>query len=217
MRHAAVCAALSCLGAALVLAAPAPAMCDAMLRIADLVQPVCWQRLPPPCAMQCGVPPLTACLEQPPSSHSRLPRVSGLTPPPKPQPLRRAIHSHHPPLSALNDPIVHTGHTTVAVREQVRRWVQHVSSRWSTALGRGTYGGCVVGQDGQGLLRTLHRQVRRLLARRAASPNPDGRFDTPHSTPLHGVHSTTEGHLGGTCCSGWVCSEGCERESCPPL
>ena len=31
--------------------------------------------------------------------------------------------------------------------------------------------------------------------RRAASPNPDGRFDTPHSTPLHGVHRTTEGHL----------------------
>jgi hypothetical protein len=26
-------------------------------------------------------------------------------------------------------------------------------------------------------------------------PTLDGRF-TPHSTPLHGVHSTTEGHLG---------------------
>jgi hypothetical protein len=76
------------------------------------------------------------------------------------------------PLSALNDPLVHTGHQpheTVAVREQVRRWVKS-RSRWSTALGRGTYGGCVVGQDGQGFLRTLHRQVRRLLARRAASP-----------------------------------------------
>ena len=27
-------------------------------------------------------------------------------------------------------------------------------------------------------------------------PNPDGGSNTPHSTPLHGVHSTTEGHLG---------------------
>jgi hypothetical protein len=57
--------------------------------------------------------------------------------------------------------------------------LQHVRS---TALGRGTYGGCVVGQDGQGLLRTLKPHVRRLLARRAASPNPDGRFE---HTPLH--------------------------------
>jgi hypothetical protein len=85
------------------------------------------------------------------------------------------------PLSALNDPLVHTGHTTVAVREQVGVGLQHVSPRWSTALGRGTYGDCVVGQDVQGLLRTLHRQVRRMLAGRAASPNPDGRFDTLHN------------------------------------
>jgi hypothetical protein len=69
----------------------------------------------------------------------------------------------------------------VAVREQVKR-CSMPRSRWSRALGRGTYGGCVVGQDGQGLLCTLHRQVRRLLARRAASPNPDGRFE---HTPLH--------------------------------
>jgi hypothetical protein len=34
-------------------------------------------------------------------------------------------------LSVLDDPLVPpaTTHTTVAVREQVRRWVQHVSSR----------------------------------------------------------------------------------------
>jgi hypothetical protein len=67
---------------------------------------------------------------------------------------------------------------------------------WSRALGRGTYGGYVVGEGQQGLLRTLHLQVHRLLARRAASPNPDAGSNTPHSTPLHGVHSTTEGHLG---------------------
>jgi hypothetical protein len=99
-------------------------------------------------------------------------------------------------------------HTTVAVREQGQA-LQHYTRRWqcesrsgvAACLGQdgqeaGTYGGCVVGEDVQGLLRSLHRQVRRLLARRAASPNPDGRFDTRHSTPLHGVHSTTEGHLG---------------------
>jgi hypothetical protein len=84
----------------------------------------------------------------------------------------------------------------VAVREQVRRWVQHVSINvWSTALERGTYGGCVVGEDGQGLLRSLHRQVRRLLARRAASPNPDGRLE---HTPLHTAtrRPLHDGHLG---------------------
>jgi hypothetical protein len=43
---------------------------------------------------------------------------------------------------------------------------------------------------------TLLQSMLVLLARRAA-PNPDGRFEhTRHSTPLHGVHSTTEGHLG---------------------
>jgi hypothetical protein len=54
-------------------------------------------------------------------------------------------------------------------------------STWSRALGRGTYGGCVVEEDGYGLLRTLHRHVRRLLAR-ATAPNPDGRFEHAHST-----------------------------------
>jgi hypothetical protein len=80
-------------------------------------------------------------------------------------------------------------YTTVAVREQVRRWVQHVATRWSTALGRGTYGGFVVGQGGQGLLRNLYRQVRRLLASRAASPNPDGR-NSDHPTPHRCTAST---------------------------
>jgi hypothetical protein len=41
-------------------------------RATDLVQPSCWQRLPPPCAMQWGVPPLSAPLVQPSSWH-RLP------------------------------------------------------------------------------------------------------------------------------------------------
>ena len=53
--------------------------------------------------------------------------------PRNPNSLRRAITAPPNPLSALNDPIVHTGHTTVAVREQVRRWVQHVvvKSAWA--------------------------------------------------------------------------------------
>jgi hypothetical protein len=46
--------------------------------------------------------------------------------PPKPQLTAARIAVTHP-LSALNTTLVHTGHTTVAVREQVRRWVQHVS------------------------------------------------------------------------------------------
>jgi hypothetical protein len=74
--------------------------------------------------------------------------------------------------------------------EQVSR------SGWSRALGRGTYGGFVVGEDGQELFRTLYRQVRRLLARRAAFPPFDGQFEL-HATPHRlGGHSTTEGHLG---------------------
>jgi hypothetical protein len=57
--------------------------------------------------------------------------------------------------------------------------------------------GVVVGKDGQGLLCVLHRQVRRLLARRAACDHRGlDRVDTPTPHPLHGVHSTTEGHLG---------------------
>jgi hypothetical protein len=74
-------------------------------------------------------------------------------------------------------------------------------SRWSRALGRETYGGFVVGEDGQGLLRALYRQVRRLLARRAASQTLMVGSDTRHSTPVPGVHSTTEGHLECTCCA----------------
>jgi hypothetical protein len=107
--------------------------------------------------------------------------------------LRRAFTATTHPLSVLVSPLVDTIHTTVAVREQVRR----CSMYRSTALGRGTYGGCVVGQGGQGVLRTIQPQVRSLLVRRAASPHPlTAGSNTPHSTPLHGVHSTTEGHLG---------------------
>jgi hypothetical protein len=78
------------------------------------------------------------------------------------------------PLSVLNTMLVHTGHQTHdggSARAGQTLGMQAMSrSRWSRALGRGTYGGWVVGQDGQGLLRTLYRQVHRLLARRAAFP-----------------------------------------------
>jgi hypothetical protein len=120
--------------------------------------------------------------------------------PPQPQrlcdaPITAATH----PLSALNAPLVHTGHNTLTTVASARagQTLQHVRSTRSTALGWGTYGGCVVGDDGRGLLLALRRQVRRLLARRC-------RFSKPlmvgsnnhHSTPPLGVHSTTQGHLG---------------------
>ena len=98
----------------------------------------------------------------------------------------RPIHSRHPPpLSPQRSASAHRTPRTRRWQCESRLYVgfSMSRSRWSRALGRGTYGGCVVGQDGQGILRTLHRQVRRLLARRAASPNPDGRFEhtpTPH-------------------------------------
>ena len=116
---------------------------------AALGQPSCWHRLPPPCAMQCCVSP-RAALVQPSSWHRLTPPCAAYTrlraallltlPPAHGTPpgslnvcaaetsLRRVIHSRHPhPLSALDDPLVHIKPKTVAVREQVRRWVQHVS------------------------------------------------------------------------------------------
>jgi hypothetical protein len=111
------------------------------------------------------------------------PRHSSRLPPRRrrnPASLRCAVYSRHPPpLSPQRSASAHRTHDGGSARAGVG--LQHVSPRWSTALGRGTYGDCVVGQDVQGLLRTLHRQVRRMLAGRAASPNPDGRFDTLHN------------------------------------
>jgi hypothetical protein len=78
----------------------------------------------------------------------------------------------------------------------VSEWVQPVSVKMVKSAWRGTYGGCVIGEDGQGLLRTLHRQVHRLLARVPLLQTLMAGSNTRHSTPLHGVHSTTEGHLG---------------------
>jgi hypothetical protein len=87
----------------------------------------------------------------------------------------------------------------VAVREQVRRWVSMSRSRWSTALGRGTYGVCVVGQDGQVLLRTLHRRFAGCCA--SSRFSKPGRFE--HATPQSYTASTPRRRdtLECTCCS----------------
>jgi hypothetical protein len=172
-------------------------------------QSSCWQRLPPPCAMQKPVSVRAALFLAPPAPavrdaveraalssseavlvlaalapamrlavprddvNSLLGTALLLTRPPAhgtPRWLPLKPYSSapvtHPPLSPQRSTSAHrTQHT--------RRWqcesrsdvgFSMSRSRWSTALGRGTHGGCVVGQDGQGLLRTLHRQVRRLLA-----------------------------------------------------
>jgi hypothetical protein len=101
------------------------------------------------------------------------------------------------PLSALNAPLCTPGtvHTMVAVREQVKRWVQHVSinvvkSAWAGDVrwlcSRGRWTGTPPHPPPPG----------------SQAACPSCRFplragsNTRHSTPLHGVHSTTKGHLG---------------------
>jgi hypothetical protein len=120
MRLAGARVAYSRLGAARLLAPPASTVRDAGARVASslLVQPSSWHRLPPPCAVQYGVPTDIACLEQPTSSHGRLPMAllqlllgAAETPTHCVAPFTAATH----PLSALNDPLVHTEH-------QTRRW-----------------------------------------------------------------------------------------------
>jgi hypothetical protein len=106
----------------------------------------------------------------------------------------------HPPLSPHRSTSAHPTPRTQRWQCESRSDVgfSMCRSTWSRALGRGTYGGCVVGEDGQGLLRTLHRQVRRLLARRAASPSQTLRAGS--ITPLHTDARCTQ-HDGGTPCS----------------
>jgi hypothetical protein len=204
---------------------------------------------------------------------------------PKPNPLRRAIHSRQPPpLSHQRSTSAHWAPQTRGGSARAGRTLQHVSIQMVKSAWAGDVRWVCSRAGLKGLLRTLHRQVRRLLARRAAqilihccapstadthpplspqrftsvhrtpytrggsaragqrcsmsrydgqqrlgggrtvaaysgrmdrdfsepstarfagclrvvaaSPNPDGRLNTLHSTPLHGVHSTTEGHLG---------------------
>jgi hypothetical protein len=178
MRDAVLSARSSRLGAALLLT-PFAATMSSAVRCAATNSPL-------GAAVQLTLPPAHGT---PPSSLHVLP--------PKPNSLRCAVHSHHPP------PLSPQRSASAYRTPYTRRWqcesrsdvgCSMSRSRWSTALGRGTYGECVVGQDGQGLTRTLHRQVRRLLARRAASPNPDVRFE---HTPLHTATRRPQ-HDGGT-------------------
>jgi hypothetical protein len=91
---------------------------------AALVQPSSWHRLPPPCAAYTRL--RAALLLTLPPAHGTPPGSLNVCA--AETSLRRVIHSRHPhPLSALDDPLVHIKPKTVAVREQVRRWVQHVS------------------------------------------------------------------------------------------
>jgi hypothetical protein len=92
-----------------VLAAFAPAMCLAMRRAASLNQLGA--------ALQLTLPP----------AHGPPPGSPSTWVPPKPQLTAAPSQPSPTPLSVLDAPLVHTGYTTVAVREQVRRWVQHVS------------------------------------------------------------------------------------------
>jgi hypothetical protein len=158
MRDAEARVALSRLEAALLLAAFAPAMRLAVRRVSSSLVRRATALNPLSAAIELTLPPAHGA---PPGSRWSRPNPTA----------DRHSHPSPTPLSALNDPLVHTTHTTVAVREQVKRCSMS-RSRWSTALGRGTYGGCVVGQDEQGLLRSLHRQVRRLLARRCRFSKP---------------------------------------------
>jgi hypothetical protein len=105
-----------------------------------------------------------------------------------PNSLQRTITAVIHPLSVLNTPLVlDTTHTTVV---EVRRCSMSRST-WSTALGRGTYGGCVVGEDGQdsSALSTVRfagcLPVVPLLQTLMVGSN------TRHSTPLHAYTAST--------------------------
>jgi hypothetical protein len=135
---------------------------------------------------------------QPSSSHCRLPmaifqlisRGAAETP----NPLRR--HSQPSPTPSQPSTQVHIGHHNHDGSSARAGQTLGSGSRWSTALGWGTYGGRVVGQDGQELLRTLRRQVRRPVLL-----SLDGGSNTRHSTPLHGSTARRRDTLECTCCS----------------
>jgi hypothetical protein len=189
--------AASRLEAALVLAAPAASVHDAVPRVALSRLGAALVLAAFTSAMRLAVPTGSSKLGA--ALQLTLPLAHGAPPgtprwlPPKPQIHCGAITAvTHPPLSPQRSNSAHRPHRRRWQCESRSDVAACLGQRWSTALGRGTYGVRVVGLDGHGLLSTLRRQVRRLLARRAASPKPSHR----HSTPLPGVHSTTEGHLG---------------------
>jgi hypothetical protein len=167
--------AYSRLGALLLLAPPAPAMRIAVRRATTLS--------PLGAALQLTLPP----------AHDTPPGCLHVLPP-KPYfsaPFTATTH----PLSVLNNPLLHIRHKTVAVREQVRRWVQHVSIQMVNSAWAGDVR-WVCSRAGWTGTPPYPPPPGSQAVCAVPYPNPDGGSNTRHSTPLHGVHSTTEGHLG---------------------
>jgi hypothetical protein len=194
-------AALNSLGAALFLTPPAPAMCptvrstagDSSLGAAFLLAPFA----PAMCATvrrAAWLNPLGAALQltlplahgPPPSSLHVLPL--------KPNSLQRAIHSRHPP--PLSPQHSASAHRT----SNPRRW--QCESRSNVGMQANVSSKVVKG--------AWAGDVRWVCSRAGWSgtpphpPPPGSQAACPscrsaldgHSPPLHGVHSTTEGHLG---------------------
>jgi hypothetical protein len=142
--------------------------------------------------------PLAAALQLTlPLAHG-IPSVSSTA---EPQ-LTAKRHSQHPTLSALDDLLVPTGHTPVAVREQVIRWVQHVSIQ----MVKSTWAGDVrwVCSRAGWTWTPPHRPPPgcRLLARRGAFPTLTA-GSNEHPTPHRCTASTARGRdtLECACCS----------------
>jgi hypothetical protein len=147
-------------------------------------------------------------IDQPSSSHCRLP----ITPSSyggaaeAPSPLRRAITAATHPLSALDAPLVHTGHHTHdgGSARAGRRWVQHVSPRWSRALWAGDVRWVCSRAGWTGTPpQPPPPGSQAACPASAASPNPDRLGDTP----LHTAARRPQ-HDGGTPWSVLCCSEG---------
>jgi hypothetical protein len=160
-----------------VLAALAPSMCLAVRR-ANTLSPLgaAVQLALPPAH---GTPPATVCRPNPKSTALRHPQPSPT--PSQPSTIRWCTPD--------------TTYTTVAVREQVRRWVQHVSTKVVRALGRDVRWACSRG-GWSGTPQHPPPPGSQAACTSCRFPTLDGRFEHTHSPPLHGVHSTTEGHLG---------------------
>jgi hypothetical protein len=132
---------------------------------------------------------------------------SGLPPrwlPPKPQLLCGARSQPPPnPLSALNDPLVHTRHTAVVtVREQVSRWVQLVSILMVNSAWAGDVRWVCSWAGWTGT--PPHPPPPGSQAACASCRSPKALVvssDTRHSTPLHGVTARRRDTLECTCWS----------------
>jgi hypothetical protein len=161
---------------------------------ADLGQPSCWHRLPPPCAMQWG--PAIAPLEQPSSSHGRLPmallraRLSRRRQNPR-TPLR-ARHTQPSPT-----PLSYRFASAHADGGSARagQTLQHVSIKMVNSAWAGDVPWVCSRREWTGTPPNPPPPGSQ-AARACRFPALMAGSNAPHSTPLHGGHSTTEGHLG---------------------